>query len=75
VGNLAGSAAYGVSAVAAKFVASGEIRSVSWTTIGTFVGGLFFFAASILLLSERTKGSDAAESVATGLLSAVAEPS
>jgi len=75
VGNLAGSAAFGVSAVAAKFVASGEIRSVSWTTIGTFVGGLFFFAASILLLSERTKGSDAAESVATGLLSAVAEPS
>lgn len=74
VGNLAGSAAFGVSAVAAKFVASGEVRSVDWTTIGTFVGALCFFAASILLLSERTQPHDPDKSAATDLLSGVADP-
>ena len=74
VGNLAGSVAFGVSAVAAKFVATGEIRSVDWTTIGTFVGAVCFFAASILLLFERTQGHDPAEGAAADLLSATADP-
>jgi len=54
VGNLVGSAAFGVSAVASKVLPAGELRSASWTTIGTFVGGLCFLGASILLLPERT---------------------
>ncbi len=54
VGNLVGSIAFGVSAVASKVLTSGELRSASWTTVGTFVGGLCFLGASILLLPERT---------------------
>ncbi len=59
VGNLVGSVAFGVSAVASKTLVSGELRSESWTTIGTFVGGLCFLGASILLLPERTSALDA----------------
>ncbi len=58
VGNLIGSVAFGVSAVASKTLVSGELRSESWTTIGTFVGGLCFLGASILLLPERTKARE-----------------
>jgi len=54
VGNLVGSVAFGVSAVASKVLSTGALRSASWTTIGTFVGGLCFLGASILLLPERT---------------------
>ena len=54
VGNLVGSVAFGVSAIASKVLTSGELRSASWTTLGTFVGGLCFLGASILLLPERT---------------------
>ena len=55
VGNLLGSVAFGVSAVASRFVAPGQVRSLDWTTLGTFVGGLCFLGASILLLPERTQ--------------------
>jgi len=58
VGNLVGSVAFGVSAVASKTLVSGELRSPSWTTLGTFVGGLCFLGASILLLPERTRELD-----------------
>jgi hypothetical protein len=54
VGNLVGSVAFGVSAVASKVLTSGELRSATWTTLGTFIGGLCFLGASILLLPERT---------------------
>ncbi len=57
-GNLAGSIAFGVSAVAARYVVSGTVRSASWTTLGTFVGGVCFLGASVLLLPERTQGRD-----------------
>ncbi|HEY5108052.1 MAG TPA: hypothetical protein VII96_00410, partial [Acidimicrobiales bacterium] len=66
--------AFGVSAVASKFVASGELRSVDWTTLGTFVGGLSFLGASILLLPERTLGGDAAESAAAEALAGSSRP-
>jgi len=56
VGNLVGSVAFGVSAVASKVLTSGQLRSATWTTLGTFVGGLCFLGASILLLPERTAG-------------------
>jgi len=54
VGNLVGSVAFGVSAVASKLDPSGDLRSGAWTTAGTFVGGLCFLGASILLMPERT---------------------
>jgi hypothetical protein len=63
VGNLIGSVAFGASAVASKSLPTGALRSPSWTTIGTFVGGLCFLAASILLLPERTRAADAAPTV------------
>ena len=55
VGNLVGSLAFGVSAVASRTLPSGELRNATWTTLGTFVGGLCFLAASILLLPERIR--------------------
>jgi hypothetical protein len=55
--NLVGSVAFGVSAVASKMLPSGDLRSPTWTTLGTFVGGLCFLAASVLLLPERTAGA------------------
>ena len=72
VGNLLGSVAFGVSAVAAHYVDSGTVRSASWTTLGTFVGGVFFLVASILLLPERTQGRDPAEALAAQVLPASA---
>jgi hypothetical protein len=71
-GNLAGSIAFGVSAVAARYVVSGTVRSASWTTLGTFVGGVCFLGASVLLLPERTQGRDPAEEVAAAVLPATA---
>ena len=54
VGNLVGSLAFGVSAFASKVLTDGELRSSSCTTFGTFIGGICFLGASILLLPERT---------------------
>ena len=70
LGNLAGSIAFGVSAVAAHYVASDTVRSASWTTLGTFVGGVCFLGASVLLLPERTQGRDPAEELAAEVLPA-----
>jgi hypothetical protein len=72
VGNLAGSVAFGVSAVASRFIAPGQVRNADWTALGTFVGGLCFLGASILLLPERTQGAQVTESTATDVLSGVA---
>jgi hypothetical protein len=74
VGNLLGSVAFAVSAVASKFVAPGVVRSDDWTTIGTFVGGLFFLGSSLLLLPERTQSGDASEAVAAEILAAPVVP-
>ncbi len=68
MGNLVGSVAFGVSAVASKFVSADELRSAGWTTLGTFVGGLCFLGASILLLPERTRQADTEESAAADVL-------
>jgi hypothetical protein len=56
VGNLVGSVAFGVSAIGSKVLTTGQLRNASWSTLGTFVGGLCFLGASILLLPERTEG-------------------
>ena len=64
VGNLAGSVAFGVSAVASKFVGAGELRNPTWSTLGTLVGGLLFLGASILLMPERTRATTQPEAYA-----------
>jgi hypothetical protein len=51
--NLVGSIAFGVSAIAAKTLSSGDLRSLALTNLGTFVGAICFLAGGILLLPER----------------------
>ena len=53
--NLAGSIAFGVSAVASKIVTTtGEPRNIMLVNLGTAVGGLCFLVGALLLLPERT---------------------
>jgi len=54
LGNLAGSIAFGVSAVASFVVSDGQLLDAELSNLGTFVGALCFLAASIALLPERT---------------------
>jgi len=56
--NMVGSVAFGVSAVASKVEASGTLRSLALTNLGTFVGAVCFLVGGILLLPERTEGPD-----------------
>jgi hypothetical protein len=54
--NLAGSVAFGVSAVASKVVATtGEPRNIMLVNLGTALGGVCFLAGALLLLPERTQ--------------------
>ena len=56
--NLTGSIAFGASAVAAYVVpATGQIRNVELSNLGTFVGALCFLAGAVLLQPERTEGA------------------
>jgi hypothetical protein len=53
--NLAGSIAFGASAVASHLVpASDQPRNVPLMNLGTFVGALCFLVGAVLLLPERT---------------------
>jgi hypothetical protein len=53
--NLAGSIAFGASAVASHVVpASDQPRNVALMNLGTFVGALCFLIGAVLLLPERT---------------------
>ncbi len=53
--NLVGSIAFGASAIGAYIVpATGQIRNVELSNLGTFVGALCFLAGAVLLLPERT---------------------
>jgi hypothetical protein len=56
--NLAGSVAFGVSAVAAKVKPDGSVRSLALTNLGTFVGAVGFLVGALLLLPERTEGEE-----------------
>jgi hypothetical protein len=57
--NLAGSIAFGVSAVAAYVVKdTGELLNTAVANAGTFVGALCFFAGAVLLLPERATPPD-----------------
>ena len=56
-GNLVGSVAFGVSAVAGFIIPStGELAHAELSNLGTFVGALCFLAGAVLLLPERTEG-------------------
>jgi hypothetical protein len=58
--NLAGSIAFGVSAVASKVVTTtGEPRNTMLVNLGTAVGGVCFLVGAILLLPERTARASA----------------
>jgi hypothetical protein len=59
--NLVGSVAFGVSAVASYVKPNGELVSLVWTNLGTFVGAVCFLAGALLLLPERTAGVPPAE--------------
>jgi hypothetical protein len=53
--NLAGSIAFGVSAVASKIVpTTGEPRNIMLVNLGTALGGLCFLAGALFLFPERT---------------------
>jgi hypothetical protein len=52
--NLAGSVAFGISAVASYVTSSGQLLSVALTNLGTFVGAVCFLIGAVLLLPERT---------------------
>jgi hypothetical protein len=59
--NLVGSIAFGVSAVASYIVpATGQLRNVELSNLGTFVGALCFLIGAILLLPERTEETEVA---------------
>jgi hypothetical protein len=52
--NMAGSVAFGISAVAAFVVPStGEPVSVEWTNLGTFIGAICFMVAALLVKPSR----------------------
>jgi YrhK-like protein len=52
--NLAGSIAFGVSAIASYVTSSGQLLSLALTNLGTFVGAVCFLIGAVLLLPERT---------------------
>jgi hypothetical protein len=53
--NLAGSVAFGVSAIASHVVATtDQVRNESLMNLGTFVGAIAFLVGAVLLLPERT---------------------
>jgi hypothetical protein len=58
--NLAGSVAFGVSAVAGYISpATGQLRNAERANLGTFIGALCFLVGALLLLPERTEDSEA----------------
>jgi len=55
--NLAGSAAFGISAVAGYISpTTGRVSDAGLASLGTLAGALCFFAGSLALLPERTEG-------------------
>ena len=53
--NLMGAVAFGVSAAASYISPTGHQESLLLTNLGTFVGGICFLIAALLLLPERTR--------------------
>jgi hypothetical protein len=63
--NLAGSVAFGVSAIASYVTSSGQLLSLALTNLGTFVGAVCFLIGAVLLLPERTLEGPAEEPTAS----------
>jgi hypothetical protein len=56
--NLVGSVAFGVSAVAARYLSTtGEPANISLVNLGTFVGAVCFFLGAVLLPVQSAKAS------------------
>jgi hypothetical protein len=54
--NMAGSVAFGVSAVAAKvLVPTGDLRNAELANLGTFVGALGFLVGAVLLIPDQVE--------------------
>ena len=65
--NLLGSIAFGASAVASYVVpATGSLRNVELSNLGTFLGALCFLVGAVLLLPERTDRSAGSAASAGG---------
>jgi hypothetical protein len=65
--NLAGSVAFGVSAVAGYISpATGQLRNADRANLGTLVGAVCFLAGALLLLPERTEDVGSAVSAPAG---------
>jgi hypothetical protein len=58
--NMVGSIAFGVSAVAAKVLNTGQLRNAQLANLGTWVGGVCFLAGAILLIPEEAEETSAA---------------
>jgi hypothetical protein len=59
---MAGSVAFGVSAVASyTFVDTDTLRNVERANLGTFVGALCFFAGAVLILPRTTRPAGVTE--------------
>jgi hypothetical protein len=56
--NLLGSIAFGVSAVASKYVAPGEVRNIALTNAGTWLGAVCFFVGAVLLVPEARRAPE-----------------
>ena len=57
--NLTGSVAFGVSAIAGRFLHStGEIANIALVNLGTFVGAVCFFVGAALLPVESARDSE-----------------
>jgi hypothetical protein len=60
--NLAGSVAFGVSAVAGYINPStGQLNNADRSSLGTFIGAVCFFVGALLLLPERTEKRESKE--------------
>lgn len=58
---MAGSIAFGASAIAAYVVpSSGEVLNAEWVNLGTFIGAICFLVAALLVRPPRSKLESAA---------------
>jgi len=61
--NMVGSIGFGVSAIAAYAVpATGDVVSMRWDTLGTFLGALCFFLGALLLIPDEVPAGPASTS-------------
>jgi len=64
--NLAGSVAFGFSAVGARYLDTGEIANITLVNVGTFAGAVCFFVGAALLPVESMRDSQGGRSAANG---------